>query len=184
MSPRKKKKHKKLRLLKKIIDIGVFLLIVLVITYLLNNYVVERCQVHNHSMEPTLNAEDVLLIDKFTYTKRAPKRYEIITFKNESDGEELIKRVFGLPGETVTIIHGKIYIDGNLIKDYKGLEPPIEPGLAEIGFELSEDEFFVLGDNREVSIDSRYKEIGAVHLDSIIGKTICRIKPLSKFIIK
>lgn len=180
----REKRKKKLRFLKKLIDCGFFLLIVLIITYVLNEYVVERTQVHNHSMEPTLNEGDVLLTDKLSYKKRSPKRMEIIIFKNESNGEDLIKRVIGLPGETVRIVQGKIYIDGENIEDVDGLDLPFDAGLAANDFKLADDEYFVIGDNREVSIDSRSATVGAVKSEDIIGRAFVRIKPLSKFRIK
>lgn len=181
---RKATTKKKLRFLKKMFDVGMFLLIVLIITFLLHEYVIERLEVHNYSMEPTLSSGDVLITDKLSYLKRDPKRYEIIIFKNKSDGEELIKRVIGLPGESVRIIQGKIYINGKNIKDIDGLDLPAEPGLATNDFVLAEDEYFVLGDNRKESIDSRYEEVGAVKRDLIISKTLFRIKPISKFRVK
>ena len=181
---KKEKRKKKLKFLKKLIDCGIFLLIVLTVTFILNEYVIERTQVHNHSMEPTLSEGDVLLTDKLTYKRRDPKRYEIVIFKNETDGEDLIKRVIGLPGETVRIVQGKIYIDGENIEDIEGLDKPFDAGSAAEDFKLGEDEYFVLGDNREVSIDSRVPSVGAVSAENIIGKALIRIKPLSKFRIK
>lgn len=180
----KKRRKRRLHFLKKFFEITVFLLVVLVITYFLNEYVVERTAVHNHSMEPTLFSGDVLLTDKLTYRNRDPKRYEIILFINENDGEELVKRVIGLPGETVRLAAGKIFINGDAIDDIEGLEGPFDAGDAETDFELEDDEYFVLGDNRKDSIDSRDSAVGAVKRDTIIGKTLIRIKPLNKIIIK
>ena len=178
------KRKRKLRFLKKFFDITVFLLIVLVITYFLTEYVVVRTAVHNHSMEPTLLSGDVLLTDKITYRIREPKRKEIILFINENDGEELVKRVIGLPGETVRIAGGKIFINGEALEDIDGLDGPFDAGDAASDFVLKEDEYFVLGDNRKESIDSRSEQVGAVKRDAIIGKTLIRIKPLNKFLIR
>lgn len=180
----KKKRKRRLHFLKKFFEITIFLLVVLVITYFLNEYVVERTAVHNHSMEPTLSPDDVLLTDKITYKNRDPKRYEIILFINENDGEELVKRVIGMPGETVRLAAGKIFINGNAIDDVEGLDGPFDAGDAETDFVLEDDEYFVLGDNRKESIDSRNALVGPVKKESIIGKTLIRIKPLNKMIIK
>lgn len=180
----RQKRKRRLHFLKKLIDIGVFLLIVLVITFILNQYIIERCEIHNLSMAPTLDSGDVVLVDKLTYRNRKPKRYEIIFFNNESDNEELVKRVIGLPGETVRLAGGKIFIDGEAIDDIDGLKGPFDAGLAEKDFVLGDDEYFVLGDNREVSIDSRSKDVGAIKADSIIGKSFIRIKPIGKFVVK
>lgn len=181
---RKKRIKRQISIIKKLFDIGIFLLTVLVITFILNKYIIERCQVHNHSMEPTLTEGNVLLVDKISYKYRMPRRMEIITLINTKDNEELIKRIIGLPGETVRIVQGKIYIDGNAIEDIKGLNPPVDSGLAEYDFKLGEDEYFVLGDNREVSIDSRFKEVGPVNLKSIKGRAFIRIKPISQMVIR
>lgn len=181
---RKRRAARQISIIKKLFDIGIFLLTVLLITYFLNNYVIERCKVHNHSMEPTLTEGNVLLIDKISYRYKSPKRYDIVTLINTKDNEELIKRIIGLPGETVRIVQGRIFIDGNVIKDIDGLDAPFDAGIAEYDFELGDNEYFVLGDNRKVSIDSRSEDVGAVTLDSIKGKAFIRIKPLSKFIIK
>ena len=180
----KNKRKRKLRVIKKVFDITVFLLVVLVITYFLTEYVVERTAVHNHSMEPTLLSGDVLLTDKISYRLREPERYEIILFINESDGEELVKRVIGLPGETVRLAAGKIFINGEAIDDIEGLAGPFDAGNAENDFILGTDEYFVLGDNRKESIDSRNEKVGAVSRKSIIGKTLIRIKPINRMIIK
>lgn len=184
MSPKKKNKKKKIRLLKKIIDLGIFLLFVLLITFVLNTYVVERCMVHNHSMEPTLTEGNILLIDKITYQRRKAKRYEIITFSNENNKDDLIKRVIGLPGETVRIVQGKIFINGEAVKDIEGLDLPFDAGVASEDYVLDKDEYFVIGDNRKESIDSRSPDIGAIKEEDIIGRAVIRLKPLSKFIIK
>jgi len=180
----KKSRKRKLKLLKDIFNLGMFLLFVLIITFVLHTYVVERVMVHNHSMEPTLTSGNIILIDKLSYTKRKPKRYEIIVFENAAAKEDLIKRIIGLPGESVRIVHGKIYIDGELIDDVKGIEPPYNEGLAANDFVLGDDEYFVLGDNREVSIDSRSPEVGAITGECIKGKLFIRIKPLSKMWVK
>lgn len=180
----RKKRKRRIKLLKKTFDIGIFLLIVLVVTFLLHQYVLERCEVHNHSMEPTLISGDIVLVDKLTYTHRKPKRYEIIIFNNKKSGEELVKRVIGLPGETVRIVQGKIFINEKAIDDIDKLDKPFNAGLAESDFKLEKDEYFVIGDNRKESIDSRYEEIGPVKRDEIVGKTLFRIKPIGKFLIK
>lgn len=169
------KNRKKGKFVKKVFDTGIFLLVVLVIAYLLSGYVVERLKVRNVSMQPTLNSGDSILIDKISYRFRSPKRNEIIIFRQNKTGEELIKRVIGLPGETVQIRDGVIYIDGEEIKDIKGLEKPEFAGNAADKIHLMEGEYFVLGDNREESIDSRYEEIGVVTDTRIIGRYLIRL---------
>lgn len=185
MSKKSRKKKKKLwQFIKKMFNLGMFLLVVIIITFVLHQFVVERVEVHNYSMEPTLKSGNIILMDKITYQKKNPKRMDIIIFENEASKDDLIKRVIGLPGETIRIVHGKIYIDGEYLEDIEGLDLPYEAGLAENDFVLGDDEYFVLGDNREKSIDSRYAEIGAINRDEIIGKLFIRIKPIKGFWVK
>ena len=167
-------------MIKKTLDMGVFLLVVLVLTYLLSNYVVERITIKNHSMENTLFPDDSILIDKISYRYNAPERFDVIVFKQNGTGEELIKRVYGLPYEKIQIYEGKIYINDEIIDDIDGLDEPEYAGLALMPIELGAGEYFVLGDNRDKSIDSRYDEIGLVTSTRIIGRALVRIWPLHK----
>ena len=184
MSERKDRKKKKksfgYRLLKAIVDLGVFLLIVLALSYLISAFVMQRITVHNVSMLDTMEEGDVLLMDKITYRIREPERYEIICFNSEHEREGLIKRVIGLPGETVQITEGMIFINGNQIKDVSGTEKIEDPGRAAQEIHLAEDEYFVIGDNRPKSIDSRSEEIGNVKKADIIGRATLRIYPFNR----
>lgn len=181
MGAKKKKKKSRINLaIKKIFDLGMFLLIVLILTYLLSNYVVERIVIENHSMESTLYPDDSVLIDKLSYRFKEPKRFDIIVFKQNGTGEELIKRVYGLPHERIRINNGIIYVNDEEIKDIDGVCAPDYAGKAAVDIELLEGEYFVLGDNREVSIDSRYDEVGLVTNTRIIGRMFMRIVPISK----
>ena len=177
---KKKKKNPLKRAIKKVFDLGLFLLAVLVLTYILSNYVVERMVIENHSMEETLSPDDGVLIDKISLRFTDIKRFDIIVFKENGTGKELIKRVYGLPHETVRIENGKIYIDGEEIEDIEGLDAPDFAGNASNTIKLKEGEYFVLGDNRSVSIDSRYDEVGLVTSTRIVGKLFMRLTPLNK----
>lgn len=177
----RRKRSLLLHFLKKIVDIGIFLLIVLTLTYLTVTYVAQRTIVHNVSMQKTLYEGDNVITDKLTYRFREPERFEIICFRSESEKNDLIKRVIGLPGETVRILEGEIYINGELIADKEGLDPVSYAGLAEYEIVLGSDEYFVLGDNRNESIDSRFEEVGNVKRDSILGRAFFCIFPFDKF---
>ena len=157
---------------------GLFILLVLIIALLMSRYVIERVRVHNHSMEHTLEPDDIVLIDKISYRFRDPKRFDIIVFKQKGSREELIKRVIGLPFETVQITDGKIFIDGEELKDVKGLDEPEYAGIASSPIELSVGEYFVIGDNRKESIDSRYEDVGIVTSTRITGRMFMRLLPL------
>ncbi len=184
MEDRARKRRKKsmtFRVLKKVVDVGIFIFAVLILTYLVSTFVAQRIVVHNVSMKNTLSEGDILLMDKVTYRVREPKRYEIICFDSDYEREGLIKRVIGLPGETIMISDGMIFINGNQIKDAKGVEKVEDAGLASQEIHLDQDEYFVLGDNRPESMDSRYPQIGNVKKKDIVGRAILRIGPFSKF---
>lgn len=178
---KRKKKPLFLRVLKKLFNIGVFVLIVLILTYFVSAFVCQRIVVHNVSMQETLTEGDILIMDKLIYKIRDPKRYEIICFDSDYEREGLIKRVIGLPGEKIQITDGMIFINGNKIDDVKGLVKIEDPGRANFEIQLADDEYFVIGDNRPDSIDSRSEEIGNVKAENIIGKAMLRIYPFDKF---
>lgn len=181
LAAKKKKRNNPIkRAIKKVFDLGVFLLVVLVLTYILSNYVIERIVIQNHSMETTLFPDDNVFIDKISYRFKDPERYDIIVFKQNGTGEELIKRIYGLPHETILIRDGKFYIDDELIEDIDGVMPPEDAGIANVPIKLSEGEYFVVGDNREVSIDSRSNQVGLVTNTRIIGRCFMRIMPITK----
>ena len=166
--------------LKSLIDIGVFILCVLIIALVMSRFVTERIRVRNHSMEHTLDDGDSVLIDKLSYRFHEPARFDIIVFRQKGTGEELVKRVIGLPSETVQIVDGKFLINGEEIEDIEGLDPPEDAGIAASPVKLSVGEYFVVGDNRKESIDSRYEQIGAVTSTRIAGKVFMRLLPFSK----
>ena len=156
---------------------------VLLISFLLVHFVIQRCDVGGSSMVPTLTDGDQLLMDKISYRFRDPERFDIIVFPYEySDNTYFIKRVIGLPGETVQIdTAGTSYINGEPLEEHYGAEVILYPGLAEEEIHLDDDEYFVLGDNRNVSEDSRYPDVGNIKRERIMGRPFLRIFPFSSF---
>ena len=135
------------------------------------------------SMDPTLNAGDVLLVDRMAYRFSTPKRGDIIVYKTGDDKKASthIKRIIGLPGETLQIKDGQILIDGETYQE-NGECPGIEnAGVAETRVTLGNGEYFVLGDNRNNSEDSRYADMGNVKKRNIIGKVWFIASPWSRF---
>ena len=134
------------------------------------------------SMEPTISVGDRFFMDKVSYKLSSPQRGDIIVFKtNASDDAALhIRRVTGLPGETIQIADGRILIDGETYREGKDFPTISNPGLAENPVTLESGEYFVLGDNRNNSEDSRYGDIGTVKKRYIVGKVWFTISPLSK----
>ena len=134
-------------------------------------------------MMNTLKDGENLLVEKVSYRFSDPGRFDVIVFypHGRESTDYYIKRIIGLPGETVQIKGKDIYIDGKKLEENFGKDPITEPGMAEEPIKLGEDEFFVLGDNRTVSEDSRYEEVGPVKRENIEGRAVLRIYPLSEF---
>lgn len=187
-----KDENKSKNVLKEILSTSIYLLCVLVMTYLVIQFVGQRTIVKGASMEPTLigyddnnpdKVGDNLIVDKLTYRFREPERFDIIVFPYRYNTSELyIKRIIGLPGETVQIdAEGTIYINGEVLKEGYGKEVIKDPGRAIEPVTLGADEYFVLGDNRNNSADSRIANVGNIRRDEIIGRAFIRIWPLSRF---
>lgn len=186
-----RKKHdpaegKKKSVMREIIGTIAYVAVICLVVFLVLRFVGQRTVVNGHSMDPTLANQENLIMDKLSYHFTDPKQFDIVIFPGPEEGGEhpyYIKRVIGLPGETVQIIDGKVYINGEeLTDDVYGITDYIEePGIAAEPLTLGEDEYFCLGDNRPVSYDSRYEAVGPVHRSEIIGKVWIRIWPLSKF---
>lgn len=156
-----------------------YLIIVVLVTYLFITFIGQRTTVSGDSMETTLHSGDSLLIEKVTYYFNDPERYDIIVFPYEYEEDVYyIKRIIGLPGETVQIIDGAVYIDGALLEsEIYGTEVMQYAGMAEMPIVLGDNEYFVLGDNRNNSSDSRYPSVGIIDGDDIVGKAFYRIWP-------
>lgn len=168
--------------LKEILSTSLYLLVVLVLTFLVVTYVGQRTKVVGSSMEPMLSDGDNLIVDKISYRFDDPKRFDIIVFPfRYAEKTYYIKRIIGLPGETVYIDEdGVIYIDGEVLEESYGKEVIVDPGRAYEPITLGEDEYFVMGDNRNNSSDSRDPVVGNIHRDEFIGKAWMRIWPLDK----
>ena len=197
--PPKKKLHT-------VLEIVLYSAIILAGVYLLPTYVMQRTIVDGDSMNDTLQTEDNLLVNKLSYRFSNPERFDVIVFypngnahpdtffrfmkrlftpKKDSDSEAAleddyyIKRIIGLPGETVEIRDEKIYINGEILEEDYGSTPADYAGVAGEPIILGEDEYFVMGDNRGGSRDSR--DIGPVKRENIDGKAVLRIYPFSEF---
>ena len=170
-------------ILKEILSTSVYLLGVLLVTYLIVNYVGQRTEVVGSSMESTLSDGDNLIVDKITYRFREPERYDIIVFPFKYEKSTYyIKRIIGMPGETIRIDKdGVIYVNDEIVNEYFGREVILDPGIAKNEITLGEDEYFVMGDNRNNSTDSRDPMVGNIDRDDILGRAWLRIWPLSKF---
>ncbi len=158
-----------------------YIAIIVVVAFIIVKFIGQRTVVSGRSMENTLSDGDNLIMDKITYRISNPKRFDIVIFPDPSDPSEyFIKRVIGLPGETVRIgSDGTIYINGKKLTESYGKEVINNPGLAASPITLGKDEYFVLGDNRNDSLDSRFPEVGPIKGDEILGRAVFRIYPFN-----
>ena len=166
-----------------ILSLLLYIVIVFCICFLIITFVGQRSRVSGSSMEPTLSDGDNLIVDKLTYRFRDPVRYDIIVFPYKyKEDTYYIKRIIGLPGEMVQITEeGNILINGEILEESYGREVMKSPGIAADPIILGEDEYFVLGDNRNASADSRDPSVGVISGKDIVGRAWLRIWPLNKF---
>lgn len=168
--------------LKELLSMLIYIGVVLGVTFLIITFVGQRTHVSGESMENTLDNGDQLIVDKITYRFQDPERFDIIVFPfHYKENTYYIKRIIGLPGDTVQIADGTIYINGEVLEESYGREVMQDPGIAAEPITLGEDEYFVLGDNRNQSSDSRDPSVGLIHRDEIIGRAWLRIWPLNSF---
>ncbi len=174
------KDKKKKSVGRELLSLVIYLVVILAATFVIVNFVGVRTVVNGTSMAPTLQNGDNIIVEKVSYYFRDPQRYDIIVFPYPEDtSKHYIKRIIGLPGETVQIIDGYVYINGELLDEHYGNEVMNNAGIAAEPITLGEDEYFVLGDNRNNSEDSRYATVGNVKRSEIDGRAWLRIWPLS-----
>ena len=155
-----------MKIIKEIIP---YIVIVLVVV-LIRTFIITPVRVDGDSMKNTLKNGDILLL----YKLGSINRLDIIVLDEEKDNEKIIKRVIGLPGETVAIKKGKIYINDKVIDDKYAYGETSDYDKVT----LEDDEYFILGDNRLISKDSRY--FGPIKKNEIKGKIVFRVFPFTK----
>lgn len=154
-------------------EISTYLIIVLIVV-LIRTFIITPVRVNGNSMKPTLFDREILLLTK---NNRNIKRFDIIVLKFE--GERLVKRVVGLPGEHLKYVNNQLYVNDNLIEDSFSNSITSSFDIKELGYEVIPDNhYFVLGDNRSESKDSRF--FGMVDIDDIVGKTKFRLYPFKR----
>lgn len=161
------------RIMRWIVDIVVMISLAWFVVYAFGTQV----KIAGQSMAPQLCSDNVVLMDRLSYDWGQPNRFDVVVFERE-DRKSNVKRVIGLPGEEVQIIDGFIYIDGQKLEAENDLSRVVLAGLAEHPITLGEDEYFLLGDNRDGSEDSRFANIGNVKRSQIQGKIWLRLIPL------
>lgn len=158
------------------------IVVTLVLAAMVGIMLFQTVTMQESSMEPTIAVGDRFFINRVVYKFSSPKRGDLIVFRtNASDDAALhIRRVIGLPGETIQISGGRILIDGEAYKEGKDFPMISNPGLASSSITLESGEYFVLGDNRNNSEDSRYADIGMVKKRYIAGKIWFTCAPFEK----
>ncbi|NLM49219.1 MAG: signal peptidase I [Epulopiscium sp.] len=158
------------------------LIIIFVLAMFFRTFVFENTRVLGPSMEPTLHDGDLIIVNKLEYYFTDPERGEIIVFPYKGDpSKQYIKRIIALPGEVIDIREGKVYINGELYEEEYILEEMQLRGDIDFPYAIPADTYFVMGDNRNNSSDSRYQDVGTIEKDKIIGHAVIRLWPINKF---
>lgn len=179
----RKKKEINIALLREVLTWAGEIILVIVMAALLVFFFCIRVPVVGQSMSGTLENGETVLVNRFVYKLFSPKANDIIVFlpNGNEKSHYYIKRVIAVPGDTVQIIDGVVYVNDEPFEE-EIENPYIENGLlAEEPVKVREDEYFVLGDNRNNSEDSRYANIGNVKKEHIYGKAWFIVSPLGRF---
>lgn len=179
----REKKEVNIPVIKEVITWIVEIAIVLVIAFVFVYYIGLRTSVVGQSMSPTLENKQEILVNRFIYSISNPKPNDIVVFlpNGNEKSHYYVKRVIGVPGDTVQIKDGAVYVNGELFEEKEEMAAILDPELAAEKIVLEEDEYFVLGDNRNNSEDSRYANIGNVKKEYIIGKAWFIVSPYQDF---
>lgn len=177
------KKGKETNYGREIVEMILYFTVVVCSVLFIHYFVGQQIEVSGSSMESTLHNEDHLILEKLTYQFNEPSRFDIIVFQPYAIKKDTfyIKRVIGLPLETIQIIGNDIFINGEILTEDYGRDEIVDGGIANEEILLGEDEYFLLGDNRNNSKDSRDSSIGVVKRSAILGRAWVRIWPLGKF---
>ena len=180
---RRQRKKINLPLVREVLSWIVELVVVIGLAYVLVSFFGIRTNVVGQAMEQTLENDDDILVNKFAYIISKPKRGDVIVFlpNGNKKSHYYVRRVVAVPGDTVQIKDGALYVNDELYKESTDVASMEDAGIASDAVKLEKDEYFVLGDNRNNSEDSRYANIGNVKRDYIIGKAWFRFSGLGSF---
>lgn len=179
----KQKKKVNMAVVREVCIWAVEILITLLVAFTLVYFIGLRTSVVGQSMAETLEGGDEILVNRFVYKVTNPKPNDIIVFlpNGNEKSHYYVKRVIGVPGDTIQIRNGDVYVNGELFEEEISAAAMEDAGLAGEEITLEQDEFFVLGDNRNNSEDSRYANIGNIKKEYIIGKAWFIVAPWGDF---
>lgn len=180
---RRRKKKKDVKLIKEVAVWSTEIVLTILLAFILVYFIGLQTSAVGQSMANTIYNGDTVLVNRLTYLVSDPKPNDIIVFKpNGNEKSHLyMKRVIGVPGDTVQIISGLVYVNGEIFIDEVSVPSIEEAGIANEPIILKEGEYFVLGDNRNNSEDSRFANIGNVRKEHIIGKVWFKFVSWSEF---
>ena len=180
---RRQRKKINLPLVREVLSWIVELVVVIGLAYVLVSFFGIRTNVVGQAMEQTLENDDDILVNKFAYIISKPKQGDVIVFlpNGNKKSHYYVRRVVAVPGDTVQIKDGALYVNDELYKESTDVASMEDAGIASDAVKLEKDEYFVLGDNRNNSEDRRYANIGNVKRDYIIGKAWFRFSGLGSF---
>lgn len=150
----------------------------LAVSFIINNYVIVKAEIPTGSMENTVMTDDSIIALRLAYLFDDPARGDIVVFKYPDDeSQNYLKRIIGLPGETIEIVDGKVFVDSVQLEENYLKEVPI----GSFGpYTVPKDSYFMMGDNRNISEDARYWEHTYVKKEKILGKAVLRYSPSIK----
>ena len=177
-SPEEKRKSA----LQNVLEYLLYIVGAIVVCLLIIRFVAVRSVIEGSSMFPTFKDKENVIVEKISYYFHGPERYDVIVFElKDNPQEHFVKRVIGLPGETVQILNGYVYINGEKLEDDDFCNELIANAYtAKDPITLGEDEYFCMGDNRNHSNDSRSKSVGPVTKKQILGRVCFRFWPLDR----
>ncbi len=179
----REKKKVNVPVVKEVVTWVVEIVIVLAIAFVFVFYIGHRTSVVGQSMAPTLENRQKILINRFIYSITDPKPNDVVVFlpNGNEKSHYYVKRVIGVPGDKVQIKEGMVYVNGEPFEEAVEMPAILDAELAAEEITLGEDEYFVLGDNRNNSEDSRYANIGNIKKEYMIGKAWFIVSPYENF---
>lgn len=159
-------------ILKQIFEMIIGTIVAVFLAFVISYIFAGRTRIIGDSMEPSMEASSQILINRFVYKVSSPKIGDVIVFLpyGNTNTHYYVKRIVAKPGDTVQIINGRLYVNGYVAEPDEAYDHMEDAGIAEAEIKLGEGQYFVLGDNRNSSEDSRSGNIGPVNKDNIVGK--------------